>query len=257
MFIDTHCHLTFPDFQNDIQDVVSRASEAGINRIIVPSISLETSLQAIKLAERFEQIYATVGVHPQDSQKYNESQLAEFSELSKHPKVVAIGEIGLDYYRDYAPHDVQKEVFKTFLFLAVETGLPLVIHNRYAFSDLIKILNQKEFASLGGVFHCFSEEEKEASLVFEMGFFISFTGTITFKKSKSAQIAQKILLEKQLLETDAPFMAPVPNRGKRNEPAFIRNVAEKQAELHNVELGEVAKKTSNLAFQIFPKMMRF
>ena len=257
MFIDTHCHLTFPDFQKDIQEVISRANDAEINRIIVPSISLETSLAAIELAERFGQIYATVGVHPQDSQKYKESQLADFLELSKHPKVVAIGEIGLDYYRDYAPHDIQKEVLKTFLHLAKETGLPVIIHNRSAFADLIEILQKNEFSNLGGVFHCFSETEVEASLVFEMGFFISFTGTITFKKSKSAQIAQKISLEKQLLETDAPFMAPVPNRGKRNEPAFIKNIATKQAELHNLDIEEVAKKTSVLAFQIFPKMVRF
>lgn len=255
MFIDTHSHLTFPDFKNDIEEIITRANNAGIDRVIVPSISFETSLAAIELAEQFDPIYAAVGVHPQDSQQFNENQLAEFSRLAKHPKVVAIGEIGLDYYRDYAPQDIQKEVFKTFLHLAKEINLPVIIHNRSAFRDIIEILNQEKFREIDGVFHCFSEEEQEAEQVIEMGFLVSFTGTITFKNSKSTQIAQKISIEKQLLETDAPFMAPVPNRGKRNEPAYLRHIAEKQAELHSVSIEEVAKKTTKLAFKIFPKLV--
>lgn len=255
MFIDTHSHLTFPDFTKDIQDVISRATDVGINRIIVPSISLETSLAAIKLAEKYDSVYAAVGVHPQDSQKLDQNKTGEFFRLSKHPKVVAIGEIGLDYYRDYAPQEVQKNVLNDFLSLAVESDLPVILHNRSAFSDLIEILRQKKFSNLRGVFHCFSEEKKEAEHIIDMGFWLSFTGTITFKNSRSAQIAQDISLKRQLLETDAPFMAPVPNRGRRNEPAYLKDIAEKLAELHEVSVEEVAKITTKQAFQIFPKLV--
>jgi len=254
MFIDTHCHLTFPDFADDIADVVSRANDVGIEKIIVPSISLETSYEAIELAEKFDSVFASVGVHPQDSQQFENQQIEAFHDLAEHPKVVAIGEIGLDYYRDYAPHFVQKEVLRRFLELSADVNLPVIIHNRAAFSDLIEILEESKFVKTAGVFHCFSEDEVFAQQLIKIGFVVSFTGTVTFKKSKSAQIAQKIKLEKQLLETDAPFMAPVPNRGKRNEPAFIKDIAEKQAELHQISVEKVGKITTDLAIKTFPRL---
>ena len=254
MLIDTHTHLTFPNFQNDIDDVILRAKKAGVNKLIVPGLSLKTSKEAIALAEKEPSIYAAIGVHPQDSHLFDKEQLDDFYVLANHPKVVAVGEIGLDYYRDHAPRSVQKRVLRLFLKLASEVGLPIIIHNRAAFFDLVEILKEPEFENLKGVFHCFSEDEKTAEKVVEMGFLISFTGTITFKNSISAQIAKNLPIEKQLLETDAPFMAPVPNRGKRNEPAFVKFTADKLAELHNLSVAEICRITTGAALQLFPKL---
>lgn len=256
MFIDTHTHLTFPDFREDIDGVINRALQAGVDKFIVPSIDLKSSRDAIALAEKYPPVFAAIGVHPQDSQKFDSSLLDEFYRMAKHPKVVAIGELGLDYYRDYAPHAVQREVLELFLKLASEVSLPVILHNRKAFTDLISILKQKEYDKLRGVFHCFSEDEMRAEEVLAMGFVVSFTGNITFKKSMSARVARLLPLEKQLLETDAPFMAPVPKRGKQNEPAFIPYIAEKQAELHDVKVEDVARVTTALAEQTFPKINR-
>ncbi len=254
MFIDTHTHLTFSEFQNDIDDVVLRAYNAGINKLIVPGLSLKNSKEAITLAEKEPSVYAAVGVHPQESLQFNQGQIDDFYNIANHPKVVAIGEIGLDYFRDYAPRSVQQDVFRIFLSLACDLDLPIIIHNRSAFFDLFDILKNADFKNLSGVFHCFSEDAKTAAEVLKMGFVVSFTGTITFKNSTSALVAKKIPIEKQLLETDAPFMTPVPNRGKRNEPAFVKFTAEKLAELHDLSLDEVAKKTTDLALQLFPKL---
>ena len=254
MFVDTHAHLTFSDFQNDIDDVVLRANQAGVNKLIVPGLSLKTSKEAIVLAEKEPSVYAAVGVHPQESLQFTQGQLDDFYNIADHPKVVAIGEIGLDYFRDYAPRSVQQDVLRIFLNLACDLNLPIIVHNRSALFDLFDILKMDEFKNLSGVFHCFSEDEKTAAEVLKMGFFLSFTGTITFKNSASTRMAKIIPVEKQLLETDAPFMTPVPNRGKRNEPAFVKFTAEKLADLHDLSVDEVGTKTTDLALQLFPKL---
>ena len=254
MFIDTHTHLTFPDFQAEMDGIINRALQAGVDKFIVPSIDLKSSRDAVRLAEKYSPVFAAIGVHPQESQQFNPSLLDEFDRMAQHPKVVAIGELGLDYYRDYAPHAVQKEILELFLKLASEVSLPVILHNREAFVDLISILKQKSYKNLRGVFHCFSEDEHRGREVLDMGFVISFTGNITFKKSNSARVARLLPLKKQLLETDAPFMAPVPNRSKQNEPAFIPYIAGKQAELHEVSVEKTAQVTTALAEQIFPKL---
>ena len=236
MFIDSHCHLTLDDFQEDLVEVVLRAKELGIDKIIVPGMDLPTSKYAIELSEQYESVYAAIGVHPQDSKKFSPEQVDQFKDLANQPKVVAIGEIGLDYFRDYAPRDTQKTVFKEFLILAIDKNLPVIIHNRQAFFDLMELVSDPLFKKLTGVFHCFSEDEKTAKRVLDLGFSVSFTGTVTFKNSKTAEISKQIPLYNQLLETDAPFMAPVPYRGKRNEPGYIKEIAQKQAELRNISV---------------------
>jgi TatD DNase family protein len=253
MLVDTHCHLTFSDFAADLDGVVARAVEAGVQKVVVPGIDLETSVRSVELADQFPELYAAVGIHPQDSANFSEPQLKEFEALCRHPKVVAIGEIGLDYYRDYAPRDVQKRVFRIFLDFAREQDLPVIVHIRQAFGDLWTFL-EKDESLPSGVFHCFSGTPEEANRLIERGFLVSFTGTITFKNSRSSEVAQSVPLKHQLLETDAPFMAPVPHRGKRNEPAFVRIIAEKLARLHGKPLEDVAQITTASAFRLFPKL---
>ncbi len=254
MLIDTHTHLFFSDFEGDLDDVVRRAVAAGVEKMIVPGTDLATSRRAIEMAEQYEPVYAAVGVHPQETKTFSPSQLDQFRKMTGHTKVVAVGEIGLDYYRDYAPHELQKEVLISFLNLAGESGLPVIVHNRQAFQDVFALICREEYREIAGVFHCFSGDVPEARRIIEQGYLISFTGTITFKKSRAAAVARQIALEHQLVETDAPFMAPVPYRGKRNEPAFVRFVAEKQAELHGIDFAQAAKITTENAFRLFAKL---
>jgi len=254
MFIDTHAHLNFESFDTDRDAVIRRAIDAGVDKIIVPSVDEKSSLLAIDLAERYSQVYAAVGIHPQDAQNYSESRMQTFYEWTLHPKVVAIGEIGLDYYRDYNPRDLQIQVFKRFLQLAKETNLPVIIHNREADSDSLSIIENREFAPIAGVFHCFSSDVSTAYRVLEAGYVISFTGTVTFKKSDSANVLRELPLAKLMIETDSPFLAPMPFRGKRNEPAFVRYVAEKFSKVKEVPLEEIARITTQNAHQLFQKL---
>ena len=254
MFIDTHCHLTFPNFKEDLDDVITRAEAADVRKIIVPGMDLHTSREAVQLADQYVAVYAAVGVHPQESRSFNPDHMKEFEGLASHPKVVAVGEIGLDFYRDYAPHDLQKSVFRNFLNFAGHRRLPVIIHNRAAYDDILKIVREAEFREVSGVFHCFSEDERGADEVMDLGYAVSFTGTVTFKNSKTAEISRSTPLDKQLLETDAPFMAPAPFRGKRNEPAYVKHIAEKQAELRAITPGEVGRITTEHAYHIFPRL---
>jgi len=254
MFFDTHTHLTLPEFQNDLDAVIERALIAGVEKLIVPAIDLESSRVAVSLAEKYAPIFAAVGVHPQDAESFEIKHREEFLQLTHHSKVVAVGEIGLDYFRRSAPPEIQKQVLRFFLELAIETRLPVILHNRVAFADLLSLITTPEYRAVRGVFHCFSEKLPVAEQVIRLGFALSFTGIITFRNSRTAEIAQKIAMNQQLLETDAPFMAPAPHRGKRNEPAFVRLIAEKQAELHRLRVAEVGQMTSELALRIFPRL---
>jgi len=227
---------------------------AGVDKIIVPSVDEKSSLLAIELAERYPQIYAAVGIHPQDAQDYSENRMHLFYDWATHPKVVAIGEIGLDYYRDYNPRDLQIQVFRRFLQLARDVNLPVIIHNREADSDSLAIIQNREFSPVTGVFHCFSSDVSTAFQVLEAGFMISFTGTVTFKRADSADVLRELPLARLMIETDSPFLAPVPFRGKRNEPAFVRYIAEKFSEVKHVPLEDIAKITTENAHQLFQKL---
>jgi TatD DNase family protein len=261
MLTDTHCHLDFEHFDADRDAVIQRAREAGIARILNPAIDLPTSRRAVALAERFEMVYAAVGVHPNSAMGWEVDTAAELRDLAAHPKVAAIGEIGLDYYWDDAPHEVQAGVLRAQLELAGELGLPVVIHNREAGLDVLPLLAgwQAELAAAGnplagrpGVLHSFSGTEAEAEAGLEANFCIVITGPVTFKNARDWQgVVARLPLESLLMETDAPYLTPHPHRGKRNEPAYVKLVAEKVAELKGVSLDEAARVTGASAARVF------
>ncbi len=249
--IDTHCHLDFNSFDPDREAVLQRAWETGVTRILVPGIDLSSSRKALELAQEHPQLFAAVGVHPNDAQTWQETAAEELIELASHPKVIAIGEIGLDYYRDYSPKDLQLQVFTSQLEVAKELKLPVVIHNRLASKDLLNALQEwkddliksnSPLANRPGVLHSFSDNLDVAIMAIELGFYIGFTGPITYKSAEELRrVAAGVTLEKILIETDAPFLAPQPKRGMRNEPAFVYFVAEKLAEIHQRPVDEVAE----------------
>lgn len=252
MFIDTHAHLFYPNFEEDLDDVISRAKKNDINFILVPATDIKTSEQVIDLTEKYEMIYGAVGVHPHDTKNWSTSFIPKIEKLAKNKKIVAIGEIGLDYYYDFSPKEKQIEAFKSQIDLALKLDLPVIIHNRDSDEDIMNIIRDYCGAGLKAQFHCFNGTLENAMELVGMNFMLSFTGNITFKKSDNLRkILQHIPPENLLLETDSPFMTPVPHRGKRNEPSNIKYIAEQIAELHKLRLLDVARITSFNAFKTF------
>lgn len=252
MYIDTHSHLFLPNFENDLDEVINRAKENKIDYIIVPATDIASAKKAIELADKFDFIYATVGVHPHDTKDWDPAWLDEIEELTKHKKVIAIGEIGLDYHYDFSPREKQIEAFKAQLDLAVKLKLPVIVHNRESDKDMMEIISSYCGNDLRAQFHCFNASLEDALSYIKMNHIISFTGNITFKKSDELRsILAGISLDNILLETDSPFMTPEPFRGKRNEPANVKIVAQKIAEIHKTDVEEVAKITSFNAFKFF------
>ena len=251
-FVDSHAHLDFENFNHDRDAVIKNAQLANIASIINIGINIDTIKKSIELAEKYDFIYATAGIHPHDADEMKPYQWSEFVGLLKHPKVVAIGEIGLDYYRDYSPHDVQKDILHRQLELAVEHDLPVVVHTRNAWQDVLPIFTEQYRDKLRGVFHCFSGLESEAKAVLDAGYFVSFTGVVTFKNAKALNIAANYVpLDRLLLETDCPFMTPEPFRGKRCEPAHVPYIARKIAEARHLDLSDVAHQTNKNVEKLF------
>jgi len=252
MFIDTHAHLFFENYKDDVDEVINRAKENGIDYIIIPATDLKTASEAISLAEKYEQVYATVGIHPHDTKDWNEPLIPEIEKLAKHPKVVAIGEIGLDYYYDFSPKDQQLKAFKSQLELAIKLELPVVIHNRDSDKDMLDVIKSYCGTGLKAQFHCYNGSVDDAIEFMRMSHFISFTGNITFKKSDGLrEILKHVDLNHLLLETDSPFMTPVPYRGKRNEPSYVTYVAKQIADVHKISIEEVGRITSLNSFRFF------
>jgi TatD DNase family protein len=252
MLIDTHAHLFLPNFENDLDEVINRARKEGIDYIIVPATDIKTSQQVLELCDKYDFIYGAVGVHPHDSKDWNSSFINEIKELANHKKIVAIGEIGLDYYYDFSPKEKQIEAFKSQINLAIELNLPVVIHNRESDEDMLKIIKEYCGSGLKAQFHCYSSPLEYANEYIRMGHFVSFTGNITFKKADELRdTLSKISLEHVMIETDSPFMTPVPHRGKRNEPAYVKLVADKIAEVHNLSSEDIARFTSYNVFRMF------
>lgn len=261
MLTDTHCHLDFDWFDNDREQVINRAREVGLTRLLNPGITLESSEKAITLAKKYPEVYAAVGVHPNDGLTWHDRSLPQLRELISHPKVVAIGEIGLDYYRDRTPKEVQKRIFIEQLNLAVEQNLPVVIHCREAMGDMVKILTEwksnipaenYQLAKFPGVLHSFSGDLAEARKILDLKFLIGITGPVTFGKSLELQdLVIRLPRSCLLIETDAPFLTPHPYRGKRNEPAWVKLVAEKVAELHQEAYSKMTKTTAANAANLF------
>lgn len=252
MFIDTHAHLFYPNFENEVDDIIERAKQAGVDYIIVPGTDVTTSLKAIELAEKYDSVFAAVGVHPHDSKDWNESQLSKLEEAAKHKKVVALGEIGLDYYYDFSPKEKQIAAFKDQIDLALKMKLPIIVHNRDANDDIMNIIRSYKNSGLRAQFHCFAGTVEDARELVELHHYISFPGNVTFQKAESIRkVVSRIAPENLLLETDSPFMTPVPHRGKRNEPALINLVAEKIADIHKLTVQDVGRTTSYNAYKLF------
>ncbi|MBU0475743.1 MAG: YchF/TatD family DNA exonuclease [Bacteroidetes bacterium] len=252
MFIDTHTHLFFKNFDEDRYEVIKNALAAGVKYMIVPGTDIETSRQAIELADKYESVYAAVGVHPHDTKDWDDNLIDELRKLAKHKKVVAIGEIGLDYFYDFSPKDIQQKAFDKQIQLALELNLPIVIHNRDSNDDIMEFARKYKDTPLKAQYHCFAGTVENARELVEMGHFISFTGNITFKKADSIrEVLSKVSVENILLETDSPFLTPVPFRGKRNEPKHIPIIAQIVAETHHLRVEDVARTTSWNAYKLF------
>lgn len=249
--VDTHAHLDFPEFDRDRADVIRRAREVGVTTLINVGVDLQSSRASVELAEQFPGVYAAVGIHPHDAKSATKQALAELGDLCRHPKVVAVGEIGLDFYRDHSPRETQRTVFRDLLALAKELRLPVIIHARNAWQDVLAIVREVMGERGQGVFHCFPAGVEGARQVLEMGYHVSFTGVVTFKNARAADVLAQVPLDRLLLETDCPFMAPEPHRGKRNEPAYVHLIAQKAAEVLRVPVTQVAEATTINAKRLF------
>lgn len=251
-FVDTHCHLDFEDLAGEHENILARAKQVGVEQVITIGIDLPSSRRAIALAEASGEIYATIGIHPHNACAFSSKDLQELLTLGRKSQVVAYGEIGLDFYRNYKPQSVQISCLREQLNVARELGLPVVIHDREAHEEVLQILREQKAWEMGGAMHCFSGDWSFARKCLDLGFYLSIAGPVTFAKAQILQhVARHCPLDRLLLETDAPFLAPVPKRGKRNEPAFLIHTAEKIASLKNLPLEEVARQTTSNACRLF------
>lgn len=252
MLFDTHVHLNAEQYKEDLEEVIRRSLDAGVVHQVVVGFDHPTITKAMELIEEYDFLYAAIGWHPVDAIDATEEDFQWIKELSNHPKVVAIGETGLDYYWDKSPKEVQKEVFRRQIRLAKEVGLPIVIHNRDATEDIVTILKQENAKEVGGIMHCFGGSVETAKECIDMNFYISLGGPVTFKNAKKPkEVATEIPLEHLLIETDCPYLTPHPHRGKRNEPSYVSLVAEEIARLKGISVEEVQQKTFENACKVF------
>ncbi|MCY7570053.1 MULTISPECIES: TatD family hydrolase [Bacillus] len=252
MLFDTHAHLNAEQYNEDLEQVIERAKSEKVEKIVVVGFDRPTITRAMELIEEYDFIYAAIGWHPVDAIDMTDEDLAWIKDLSQHQKVVAIGEMGLDYYWDKSPKDVQKEVFRRQIALAKEVNLPIVIHNRDATEDVVTILKEEGAAEVGGIMHCFTGSLETAKACMEMNFYISFGGPVTFKNAKKPkEVVKEIPSDKLLIETDCPYLTPVPFRGKRNEPSYVKYIAEQIAELREISFEELAELTTKNAKKVF------
>lgn len=257
MLVDSHCHIDFPDFTEGVAPLLAHMQQAGVGHALCVSVTLEDYPRVLALAEAHENLFASVGVHP-DHQDCIEPTVDQLVELAKHPKVVAIGETGLDYYR--LPRDEvdwQRARFRSHIRAARQAGKPLIIHTRSAADDTLAIMREERAGEAGGVMHCFTESGEVARQALELGFYISFSGIVTFKSAADLrEVARQVPLDRLLVETDSPYLAPVPHRGKRNEPAYVRHVAELIAEVRGVPVDAIIEATTENFFRLFSAAKR-
>lgn len=259
MLIDTHLHLDFDHYDDDRDEVVARAVDAGVEKMITIGIDRGTCRRAMRLIDTYDAVYGAVGIHPNSATDWGDDARSELLDYVQHPDVVAIGEIGLDYYWDKASPQLQHEVFRAQLDLAAEVEIPVIIHNREADDDVLAMLcdwvTDVHPGYPPGVLHFFSGDLEMAREAEELGFYFGVDGPLTFRNAEEMrEVAKALPIERLLVETDAPFLTPQPHRGKRNEPAYVRFVAEQLASLHNMSLDEIARRTTENAYQLFPKL---
>lgn len=251
MLVDSHCHLNFPELAENIQSVRQLMLDEKIGHALCVSVTLDKFPEVLSLAEQYENFYASVGVHP-DYEDIEEPTVEELVKLANHPKVVAIGETGLDYFRLKGDLEWQRERFRIHIRAAIIAGKPLIIHTRNAVDDTLRIMREEGIERIGGVLHCFTESMEMALAAIEMGFYISFSGIVTFKNALALkEVAKKVPLDRMLIETDSPYLAPVPFRGKTNQPAYVKYVGQEIANLRGISLEEVAEATTANFFKLF------
>ncbi len=249
--IDSHCHLYIKNSPEQQDQLIKEAAADGISKIINIGIDIETSQLSLELAEKYDSLYCTVGIHPHDAKKLNEQSIEKLQQLAAHDKVVAIGEIGLDFYRNLSPKPLQYAAFEKQLELAVQLKKPIVIHTREALEETIEVVKKYANGLVGGVFHCFPGNAAEAERVFELGFSVSFGGVMTFKNAEMAEVASQVPLEKIILETDSPYLTPLPFRGKQNRPAYVKYVYQKLAELKNLPVADIVSIIDRNCIKLF------
>jgi len=256
--VDSHCHLDFPDFEGELDEIVARAGEAGVGLMVTIGTKLRDFDKVLKVAEAYDNIVCTVGIHPHEAETEPDVAVARLLEFAQHPKVVGIGETGLDYFYEHSPREAQKQNFLTHIVAARETQLPLIIHTRDADDDMAEILTQEMGkGAFPALLHCFSSSRPLALTALDLGLYISLSGIVTFKSAADLQeTVAGAPLDRLLVETDAPYLAPVPKRGKRNEPAFVAHTAAKVAELQNIDLDALTTATTDNFFRLFTKVSR-
>lgn len=254
--VDSHCHIDFDPLQPRIDDVLANARDNDVRYLLCVSVNLEDFPRVLALAEQHDHIFASVGVHPNE-QDGRDPDVDEIVALADHPRVVAVGETGLDYFRSQGDLDWQRDRFRRHIRAARTCGAPLIIHSREAPDDTIRLLTEEHADEVGGVMHCFAEDWKMAEQALALGFYISFSGIVTFKNARPIQeVARRAPLDRIMVETDSPYLAPVPYRGKTNEPAYVKHTAEYVAELRGISYGEVAEATSENFFRLFTRAAR-
>ncbi len=255
MWIDSHAHLEMKEFDPDRPQVIERAIAGGIDGIITIGTDLESSRKALALAKTYQKIWATVGFHPHDAASFHPETLPQLAKLTKDPLVVAVGEIGLDFFRNLSPPTRQKETFRHLIHLARTVALPIIIHDREAHEEVLTILREEKAEEVGGIFHCFSGDWEMARQCLDMNFFLSITGAVTYKKgSVLEEVIRRAPIESLLLETDAPYLAPHPFRGKRNEPAHLVHTAEHVARLRGLALSELSQAVLQNTYRAFKRL---
>ncbi len=252
--IDSHAHIQAAEFVQDLDVVIQRAQQAGVEKIIVVGGAgdLSSNDAGLELANSFPGLFATVGMHPHDAKEVNEEAFRRLEALTESPKVVAVGETGLDFYYDHSPRQLQIDLFRRFIQMARQSRLPLVVHVRDAYREAAEIIQREGAGDLRGVIHCFTGDYDAAREFLDLGFYLSFTGIITFKNAEALRgVVRKLPLDRILIETDSPYLAPVPHRGERNEPAFVRLVAENVAQVKGLPVEQVAQATTNNTQELF------
>ena len=252
MYFDTHTHLDDRRFLSDQEEVIKRAQEAGVELIVNVGENVKSARRTVELTQKYDFIYGSVGLHPHEAKDFSVDVLEQLRDLTRQPKIVAVGEIGLDYYYDHSPRNIQQQAFRQLIRLAKEVRLPIIIHDRDAHENTLRIIKEEKADEVGGVFHCYSGSVPLAREIIKMGFYLALGGALTFQNArKTVELARAIPLEYLLIETDCPYLTPVPYRGKRNEPAYVVKVAEAIAEIKGLSVEEVAQTTTNNGKKLF------
>jgi len=249
--IDTHCHLDFKDYDDDREEVINSAIEGGVEKMINIGIDNKTSIAGLELAEKYDTIYAAIGYHPHSAREFDRKIQDSLERMSQHPKAIAIGEIGLDYYRNYSPREDQINAFRRQIRMAADVQLPIVVHIREAMEEALKILKEEKVHETSGLLHCFPGTFEDSQRAADMNLMVAFGGILTFKNARALAVAEKVPLKQIVMETDAPFLAPVPFRGKRNTPLYIQYAYRKLAEAKNIDIDQLEKKIDKNAINLF------